>query len=129
MTKSSIPLVLFSCLTLAACGTPSSETSANDEILTLPASTSWPHVVEGVLEVDVEEGEVEDDGMSDFNIGAVVTPEGVIMIEVSARVLRAGGISRDDYSGARVQATLSRPSEYSAADQTIYVVTSLERLD
>lgn len=113
----------------AGCGGAPRE-SGGGEIVVLPEDTAWPHVVEGALEVAVEEGEVDDDGLSEINFGSVTTAEGAVMVALSAAVLRAAGLSRDDFAAdRRVRATLDGPSPYSDPRYPTYRVTTLERVE
>jgi hypothetical protein len=89
--------------------------------------TAWPQVLEGVVEVAVEEGDVGDDGLSEINFGSVDTDAGTYLIAIPGSVLRAAGISRDAMlPGMRGRITLSGPYEYSDPQTPTYAVSTIE---
>ncbi len=100
------------------------------EPLTLPAGTSWPTTLEGVLELAVEEGTPYEDGLSEINFCSLERDDGYYLLEVYAPAVRGAGMSRDDLvASPRVRATLSGPSELLFSDETpYYVVTALEQV-
>ena len=111
---------------LAACG---GSGEVLNPIRSFPAGTAWPQVLEGPVEVSVEEGDVADDGLSDVNFGSVETDTGPYMIAIPGSVARAAGLSRDAMvAGGRFRVTLSGLYEYADPQMPTYEVSRLERL-
>jgi len=117
----SIVMAFVAALLLAACGTDSSSPSGDAARLDL---STLPATVEGVLTIDVEEGDAEDDGLSSSNFGTLTVGDRELLVDVDGAVLRAAGVQRD--RDERVRAVLgSKQEQYG---QPMYKITSLSRL-
>jgi hypothetical protein len=95
-------------LLLAACGVGGG-TREGRQPSTFPEGTVWPQVLEGVVEVAVEEGDVGDDGFSEINFGSVDADTGTYLIAIPGDVLRAAGISGGDDTRPTVPDHSQRP--------------------
>jgi len=115
--------VIAALVLLAACGGSGSGASNRG---TVPLSIEVPATIVGELEISVEEGPVGDDDLSEVNFGSVETPEGPVLIEVWADVVRSAGLSRDELvAGGRNLVELSGTAEYSSPDVPSYLVAAL----
>jgi hypothetical protein len=113
-------MVFVVALTLTACSSKEPEAGSETPGINL---SSLPVTVEGVLVADVAEGDVDEEGTSEFNFGTLTAGENELLIEVSGALLQSAGIPEE---GARVRATLGSKSERFGANT--YTITSLSRL-
>jgi hypothetical protein len=120
-TAVSIFTLSFALLFLAACGNRTPESPA-DSISTASLAT-LPATVEGMLVVDVAEGEVDEEGTSEFNFGTLTLGNEDISIQVSGSILQSADLSEE---GGKVRATLGSKTEQFG--ETFYTITSLQRL-
>ena len=107
-------------LALSACGSREQSVSASSPT---PALASLPATVEGMLVVDVAEGDVDDEGTSEFNFGTLTVGDDEFLVEVGGSLLQSAGVPE---TGANVRATLGSKTEQYGA--TTYRITSLSRL-
>ena len=97
---------------------------------TRPLTIEVPATIVGTLDISVEEGPVGDDDLSEVNFGSVATPEGPVLIEVWADVVRASGLTRAELvSGDRFRIELSGPAENAGPEIPGYLVVALTPLD
>jgi hypothetical protein len=106
-------------LLLAACGSDSGSPAAAGGSA---AFADLPATVEGWLEISVEEGDVGEDGVSDFNFGSLTVGGEELMVEVSGSLLSKARIPPE---GAEVRAVLGSKSEQYGA--TSHKITELSR--
>lgn len=112
---------------LASCGAgDTTGGGAANRLLTIET----PTVMTGRLDVAVEEGPVGGDGISEINFGSVEVADGIVLVEISAEVVRAARVSRDVLvSGREFRVEIAGASEFSSPDAPSYVVASLEPVD
>jgi hypothetical protein len=111
--------LLVTLLVAASCG-------GDDAGPTPFAEIDVPATIVGELEISVEEGPVGTDDISEVNFGSLETPDGPILIEVWADVVRAAGLSRDELvGGGRFRVELDEPAEYSPPQAPSYRVSTL----
>jgi hypothetical protein len=120
--KALLPGALLA-LALAACsgegaGAPDAGATEAAEIGEFPA------VLEGEFSVDVAEGDVDEEGISDFNFGTLVVDGRQLPVEVDGAVLRRISVTGD--SPVRVRATLGSSSDEFGV--VVYRITALEKL-
>jgi hypothetical protein len=113
--------VLLASSILIGCG--SAETDSSDSGAASVSLESLPATLEGDLVIDVAEGDVEEDGTSEYNAATLTVNGEEILVEVSGSILQSAGLSE---AGGKVRATLSSKTEEYGV--TVYVVSSLERL-
>jgi hypothetical protein len=113
-------VVIVLALALAACGSAEQSVSATSPT---PSVASLPATVEGMLVVDVAEGDVDDEGTSEFNFGTLTVGDDDLMVEVGGSLLQSAGVPE---AGAKVRATLGSKTEQYGA--TTYRITALSRL-
>ena len=105
---------------IAACGSHEQSVSSSSPPGTL---SSLPATVDGLLVADVAEGDIDDEGTSEFNFGTLTVGDEELLVEVSGSLLRSAGVPD---TGANVRATLGSKSEQFGA--TTYKITALSRL-
>jgi hypothetical protein len=115
-------LVVALVLAVAGCGGDDGEPDRG----TLPVAVDVPVTILGELDVSVEEGPVGADDISEVSFGSIETPDGPVLIEIWADVVRASGLTRDELvAGGRFRVELTGPSEFSTPELPSYVVGSL----
>lgn len=119
--RAKIFAILLTSSILIGCG--SAETEPSDPGPTAISLASLPATLEGDLVIDVAEGDVEEDGTSEFNAATLTVNGEEILVEVGGSILQSAGLPE---SGGKVRATLSSKTEEYGV--TVYVVSSLERL-
>ena len=98
------------------------------DVIALPADTDFPITIEGTLELDIEEGEVGEDGISEYNFGALIMKDGILLVFAHGSVIRSSNFARGDYVEAKV--TLSGSDEIDADDEiATYQISKIETLN
>jgi hypothetical protein len=117
-----IRLALLATLVCLCAGCGSSDPADSKQAGNTVDLSNLPVTVKGNLVADVSEGEVDDEGGSEFNFGTLTVGSQEIMVQVSGSVLQSANLPED---GGNVRATLgSKSDDYGA---TYYEITSLER--
>ncbi len=113
-------LLALSFLLLLACGKnePGATSAASDKLL-----NSLPATVEGVLVLDVSEGDGEFGDYTDFNFGTLTIGTEDVLVEASGEVVRNLKLPDD---GGRVRVTIS--SKSGEGYMTMYKISSVQRL-
>lgn len=106
-------------LLVAGCGsgTPTADYGNGSAAFATP---TVPTTVEGTLEADVAEGEVAEDGYSDYNFGVLRVGQEQILVVVSGDLLRSAGLP--DGIGDVVATIGSGPGQHGQ-----YTITALRR--
>jgi hypothetical protein len=116
-----ISILISAFVFLVACSNQTSELHTNHtstvSLATLPVN------VEGMLTVDVAEGDVNEEGSSEFNFGTLTVENEDISIQVSGSILQSANLPDE---GGKVRATLGSKTEQFG--ETFYTITSLQRL-
>ncbi|HEV7239707.1 MAG TPA: hypothetical protein VGQ36_10735 [Thermoanaerobaculia bacterium] len=96
----------------------------------LPSDATWPHTIEGKLEISVEDGDVDADDLSELNFGSIRTTDGTFLIHLDATVIRQAGLRRDQlYPEPTVRAELSGPHKYSLPTAPTYRVSKISIIE
>jgi hypothetical protein len=111
---------LFTLSLISACSSNNSDQTVQSTVSVLG---KLPATIDGVLTVDVAEGDVDEEGTSEFIFGTLTVGSEEIPIQISGSVLTSAGISED---GGKVTATLGSKSDEFGL--TTYTVTSLQRM-
>jgi hypothetical protein len=109
--------LLFATAMLVGCA-PSGSGSASSQSL-----SSLPATVDGVLIIDMAEGDVAADGTTEIHAATLRVGGDEIAVKVSRSIMHSAGVAA---TGGKVRATLSSKSAQSGT--TVYTVSSLERL-
>jgi hypothetical protein len=120
-----IRLSLLAALVCLSAGCGSGKPADSKQAETTVDLSSLPVTVEGKLVADVAEGDVDDEGGSEYseiNFGTLTVGSEEILLQVSGSVLRSASLPE---TGGNVRATLGRKSDEHGA--TYYEITSLER--
>jgi hypothetical protein len=119
-----IRLSLLAALVCFSAGCGSSDPADSKQADTTVDLSSLPVTVEGRLVADVSEGDVDDEGESEYseiNFGTLTVGSNEIMVQVSGSVLRSANLPE---AGGDVRATLGSKSDEHGP--TYYEITSLE---
>lgn len=120
--------VFFTACLLVACGSSepgghAAAPSAASSPASSPVLSSLPATVEGDLEINVAEGDVEEGGASEFNFGTLTVNGNEISVQVSGSLLQSANLPNDS---GRVRATLGSKDAQFGGD--FYTITALKKL-
>ena len=95
--------------------------------LTFPDDTDWPVTVSGLFDLGVERGEVYADGLSEIAFGSIEVADGYYLVETTAAVIRASGLTRDQviYAPAMTLTLSGLARETEPGDAPAYCVVAL----